>query len=90
MKRPLFVTKEDWALPSSYEKHSGETRDPTGHAAEIDEAKRTLLGFVEDMNAKRIPSETPDLLGTAADVVCAPAKTPLFAVMLGEAGNPER
>lgn len=84
MKRPLFVKKEDWALPSSYEKHFGETRDPTEHLAEIDGAKRILLGFVDDMDAKRIPTATLDLLGTAADILCSYAGYPHDAMLFAD------
>lgn len=84
MKRPSFVKKEDRALPSSYEAHFGETRDPTGHTEEIDGAKRVLRDFIEDMDGNRVPTATLDLLGTAVDTLCTYAGCPHGAMMFAE------
>ena len=53
-------------IPSPIEDHLGQVWDPRQHLDEIAESNRVLKQFLEDMDAKRLPSATLDHVRAAA------------------------
>ena len=66
-------------FPSEYEEYDGQVFDPRQHQQEIADANRVLNGFLEDMDANRVPVATLKEVRIAAGTIGLYAGYPLEA-----------
>lgn len=66
-------------FPSEVEKHFGEVFDPRQYQQEIADANRVLKGFLDDMDANRVPIATLKEVRMAAGAIGLYAGYPLEA-----------